>query len=300
MEQILPAGVSSSDFFHLQIHPQFAEIQTFIGYNITRPSAPFPYTNWWGGNLGALTPFMLAAAVLVRSVWSKVLVWTLLAIALVPIVLSVNRGLWISLGVGLLYALLRFLMRGNIKLVLTVLGTVILVAAVIFLSPLGTRINDRIEHPGSTNVRYSVAQAAIQGVRQSPIFGYGVPVKPPKHYGIPNVGTGGLYWLIMFTTGVPGLIFFAGWFLHGLWTSRFARSPVAFWAHVSILIVLTQMFVYDMLPVELHVLMIAVALTYRESFRGDDAPRIAVGSTASQSFPARAPGLALPAAATQP
>jgi hypothetical protein len=144
-----------------------------------------------------------------------------------------------------------------------------------------------------------VAQAAIQGVKQSPVFGYGVPVKPPKHYGIPNVGTGGLYWLIMFTTGIPGLIFFAGWFVHGLWTSRFARTPVAFWAHVSILIVLTQMFVYDMLPVELHVLMIAVALAYRESFTGEAASRLPVGSRTRQPLPMRTPDLALPAAATQ-
>jgi polysaccharide biosynthesis protein PslJ len=267
MELVLPSGLASLDFVHLQIHPQLAEIQTFIGYTIARPSAPFPYTNWWGGNLGALTPFVLVAVVLVRSTWRKAVIWILLAVALVPIVLSVNRGLWISLSVGLLYALFRFLLWGNVRLVAAILVAVLVAAAGVFLSPLKTTIQDRIEHPGSTNVRYSVAQAAVVGVKKSPLFGYGVPVKPPRHYGIPNVGTGGLYWLIMFTTGIPGVIFFAGWFLQGLWATRKASTPVMFWAHVSILIVLIQMFVYDMLPVELHVLMIAVALAYRESAR---------------------------------
>ncbi|MEA2507786.1 MAG: hypothetical protein QOH48_2404 [Actinomycetota bacterium] len=297
LELILPAGVGTSDFFHLQIHPQFAEIQTFIGYTIARPSAPFPYTNWWGGNLGALTPFMFAALFLVRSTWSKAVVWGLLAVALAPMVLSVNRGLWISLGIGLLYALYRFLLWGNIRLVMTVFGALLVVATVILLSPLRTTIQARVEHPGSTNVRYSVAQAAVQGVQKSPIFGYGVPVKPPKHYGIPNVGTGGLYWLVMFTTGIPGLIFFAGWFLLALWASRKALTPVMFWAHVSILIVMAQMFVYDMLPVELHVLMIIVALAYREGVTGSG-QRSLGRRQETRPRPLRAQEVALPAAAT--
>jgi O-antigen ligase len=205
--------------------------------------------------------------------------------------------LWISLGIGLLYALYRFLLWGNIRLVMTVFGALLVVATVLLLSPLRTTIQARVEHPGSTNVRYSVAQAAVQGVQKSPIFGYGVPVKPPKHYGIPNVGTGGLYWLVMFTTGIPGLIFFAGWFLLALWASRKALTPVMFWAHVSILIVMAQMFVYDMLPVELHVLMIIVALAYREGVTGSG-QRSLGRRQETRPRPLRAQEVALPAAAT--
>jgi hypothetical protein len=295
-ELALPGGLASSDFFHLQIHPVLAEIQTFIGYTIARPSAPFPYTNWWGGNLGALTPFVFAAVVLLQKRWQKNAAWILLGVAFIPMVLSVNRGLWISLSLGLLYALFRFFLWGNIKLVAGIFVALLLAAGIIILSPLRTTVQARIEHPASNNVRYSVATAAIQGVKKSPLLGYGVPIKPPRRYGIPNVGTGGIYWLILFTTGIPGLIFFAGWFLHGLWATRKATTPIMFWAHVSILIVLAQMFVYDMLPVEIHVLMIAVALAYRETARGSTDASTVMTQQAPAPFVQRQQELALPVA----
>ena len=60
---LLPAELQASSYVQELFNPRLAQVQTFIGYALTRPAAPFTYTNEWGGAVGLLTPMALAARV---------------------------------------------------------------------------------------------------------------------------------------------------------------------------------------------------------------------------------------------
>jgi hypothetical protein len=270
-EAVLPQGLANVDYVSLLIHPRFAEVQNFIGYTIARPSAPFPYTNWWGGNLAALTPFVVLAALLARSRGMRLVCYFLVTLSIVPIVLSVNRGLWLSLGAGLLYAMVRLWLRGNVAAGLAVLlGLSVAIVLVLGAPLLKETVVNRFAHPASAEGRSSVIAATIERVQQkSPLFGFGVPGEKEKRLSNLTVGgTSGFIWLVLYTTGIPGALLFFLWIALVLLRSSRARTIIGFWGHVSILIVVVQMFYYEMLPVELHVLMIVVALVWREEQQG--------------------------------
>ena len=104
------------------VQPRLAQVQTFIGYALTRPAAPFTYTNEWGGAVGLLTPMALAALGLVRSYLVRNAIRLLLVASLVPIVISANRGLWVGLAAGLVYAAVRVALRGNARALVAIVG----------------------------------------------------------------------------------------------------------------------------------------------------------------------------------
>ena len=56
VSMLLPANVASSPYVQDRISPSLAQVQTFIGYALTRPAASFTYTNEWGGGGRATHP----------------------------------------------------------------------------------------------------------------------------------------------------------------------------------------------------------------------------------------------------
>jgi hypothetical protein len=54
------------------------------------------------------------------------------------------------------------------------------------------------------------------------------------------------------------------WFLQAFWRTRRAVSDVPFWCHVMLLMSLIQLIVYDMLPTQLHIMMLGIAVAFRE------------------------------------
>lgn len=265
LERLLPQGLVSIDFVYSLVHPRFAEVQNFIGYTIYRPSAPFFYTNWWGGNFGALLPIAIAAFGYLRSRRTKLLLALGLASAIPPIVLSVNRGLWVSLALGLSYAMVRLALQGRASSAGVMLGILMFVGLLLAITPLHATVEARLAHPASDRGRFGVIEAAIEGARQAPLVGHGVPQPAPKDLHIPTVGTGGLIWQVLYTTGIPGAAFFVAWLVRCLWGSRKGSPPIQLWAHVGILIIVIQMVSYSMIPVEVVVLMILIALAFREA-----------------------------------
>lgn len=265
MEHLLPRSLASNDYVYSLIHPRFAEVQYFIGYTIYRPSAPFFYTNWWGGNFGALFPIAIAAFGYLRTRRTRLLLAIALALAVPPIILSVNRGLWLSLGVGLSYAMVRLALQGRARIAGVVLGFLMFVGLLLVATPLRTTVEDRLAHPASNRGRFGVIEAAIEGTKQAPLLGHGVPQPAPKDLRIPTVGTGGLIWQVLYTTGIPGAALFVAWLVSCLWGSRKGSPPIQLWAHIGIVIVVLQMLFYSMIPVEVCVLMILTALAFREA-----------------------------------
>ncbi len=271
-ERLLPGGLRNKQFVQELMQPVFAEVQAFLGYPIPRPTAPFAYTNDWGGNIAALTPVAFASiSAAGRGAWRKLVLAVLVASA-VPMVFSLNRGMFLSLAVGILYVTVRLAMRGRLNTLATVLCLATLAVFVVALTPLGHLVAASFSstHGNSNQTRLSLYQDASAGAGASPMFGYGAPKALPGQAGGPAIGTQGQLWLVLYSHGYPALVFFIGFFLAVLWQTRRARGTAGLWLHAVPLVALAQIAVYGWLPVELQVVMIAAALAYRRCWHSPD------------------------------
>src|SRR5690606_26540917 len=111
---ILPRGLVQEQFIADLIRPTVAQVHSFLGYEVARPAAPFAFTNGWGSNVALWTPFFI--------LWAsqggrrrRVFAAAALMVALIPIVQSLNRGLWLSLGAGMAYVAVRYAIRGRAR-----------------------------------------------------------------------------------------------------------------------------------------------------------------------------------------
>ncbi|HRW37402.1 MAG TPA: hypothetical protein P5254_06880, partial [Aquihabitans sp.] len=175
---------------------RFAETQGFLGYQLARPSAPFNATNGWGAAIGILTPFFLRSWILQPDRRRRRRGIAIGLAAVYPMVMSVNRGLWISLGVALVYYAARKALRGRIGPVLVLVGTVLAVAAMLVATPAGKLVGDKLDKSGKSNdSRSTLYEEAFAGARDSPLIGNGAPKRlPDAPPGMPPVGTHGLIW----------------------------------------------------------------------------------------------------------
>src|SRR5205085_2674838 len=82
-------------------HPSAAQLQEVLGYTSPRPSAPFGYTNTWGNCLGLLLGWFVVSWFAERKSLRRALGLAILAVGAIPVVYSLNRGLWIGLGLVL-------------------------------------------------------------------------------------------------------------------------------------------------------------------------------------------------------
>ncbi len=268
IDKILPGSLRHQEFVQELVQPVFAEVQGFLGFPIPRPAAPFRYSNYWGGNMAVLTPVAVAAAIAAGRGARRKLIIAVLIASVVPMVFSLNRGMFISLSIGILYVAIRLALRGRLAAFGSLLGIAALVGVILVATPLGHLIAASFSstHGHSNSTRLSVSQQAIAGAKQSPIFGYGEPQAAPGQTGVaglPPIGTQGQLWMVLYSNGFPATIFFIGFFLAVLWQTRRARGMAGLWLHTVPLVALPQIGVYGWLPVELQVVMVAAALAYR-------------------------------------
>lgn len=271
--QKLLGHLGSNKLLLALIHPTLAQAQALggvqaIGHAIARPAAPFAYTNWWGANFAFLVPFVILAIRQARSRLWRVSLVGMLAISMVPFVYSINRGAWLSLIVGGVYAWLRFAVRRRGRAAIGGLALLVLLAVAVFATPLGGVVKARLGHEGSASLRLSLIQQSGQGALSSPLVGYGVPLpQPVSKYSLPNVGTQGQLWLVLVSVGIPGTALFLLWLLYVFWSSRSVNDPVSFAVHVAILIGMIQLPFYGWMPTEMFVVMAAAALVWRDRDR---------------------------------
>lgn len=264
VELLLPAHIVANPFIKSLVHPGFADTSTLLGYALARPKAPFNYTNEWGSNLAILTPFAVYSLHFVKHrLWRWVIV-LMLVLSSAPIVMSINRGLWISLSVGVLYVVFRLGLRGKLKPLGATLLLVTIALITIVFTPLGQVVIGRLEHPNTSGRAY-LYQQATDSALQSPILGHGAPL-PSGQTGIAqgaSIGTHGQLWTILVSQGFPGLVLFVGFFV-AMFLMTWRVSMWVLWPHAAILIALSQLAVYNMLPVQIHLVGIAVLLCWRD------------------------------------
>lgn len=264
VERMLPPSLSGDAFIHSLVHPASAQIHDFLGYAVARPSAPFPYTNDWGSTYGLLVPFVILAWSGWRSSRGRFLIAALAIGSIVPVVLSLNRGLWLSLAVGLVYAAFRLAGVGRERALVAFIAVVLIGGSLVFLTPLKDLIDARLETGHSNERRTMLYQEAGQVTLESPLFGFGAPTPSEWNPNAPPVGTQGLLWTVLVSHGFVGAGLFVAWFLQAFWRTRKATRQVPFWCHVMLLIALIQLPVYDMLPTQLHIMMLGIGIAMRE------------------------------------
>ena len=263
VERMLPANIRQLEFAHLLTHPIFAQVQDFLGYPLGRPTAPFLYTNDWGGVYALTIPFFILGWLQSPRPSRRTWALLLLAVSLIPALLSLNRGLWFSLLVALLFGATR---PGDIgRLARRSLIAILLVGiALIAFTPLKTVVEGRAENQHSNAGREFLYAETTKEVMKSPIIGYGGPRPYEGPRILPNLGTQGQFWLVLYSQGIVGAVFFV-MFLFRLIRATRHGPLVTFWCHVTLIIAFIQIFVYDMIPVQLHLILIVAALGCREA-----------------------------------
>jgi hypothetical protein len=174
---LLPHGIRNKPFIQQLVLPVFAQKESFLGIAVPRPAAPFAYTNDWGGNIAVLTMVAIAAASATRRGLRRGVIIVILALSVVPMVASLNRGMFLSLGIGLIYVTVRLAARGRLGSMAAIGSVVSLLVALVLVTPLGHLVTSSFSstHGHSNTTRLSLYQQASAGANASPIFGYGAP-----------------------------------------------------------------------------------------------------------------------------
>jgi O-antigen ligase len=247
---------------------RFAETQQFLGYPVPRPAAPFGSSNAWGSAMGILTPYFLKSWVIGVSAARRRKGVLIGLVAIYPILVSVNRGLWLSLIVGGVYFAARRALRGRFTALALLMAGVIAVAALLVVTPAGGLVTDRLDKSERSNsARSSLYERAWQGALDSPLVGHGAPVfAPDLPEGTPPVGTHGLIWYLMFIHGFFALALFLVWLAIEVFRSGRLRTPLAWWVHLSLIATVVQMPYYGLMP-HLVIVGATVGLAHRETRR---------------------------------
>lgn len=283
LELIVPESIASNRFASSLMHPSLAQVQGVLGFEAPRPSAPFAYTNIWGNVLSLLMVWF----VVLNWVWggTKRRIWCgiVLAASVIPIIYSLNRGLWIGLIAAIFYICLRAAVHGRMQVVFGFGFAVALATTVIVASPLYGVIQERIANPHSNMARENTSSAALTAATSSPVLGYGSTravvgsaqsIAVGRSASCPQcgnaaIGGAGQMWLLLIAQGFTGFALYVGFFVRTLWVYRRDRSPVAMAAFLVILLGLIYLPVYGAVGVPLALYMIAVALLWRQR---NDAP----------------------------
>lgn len=260
---VIPKPLSSNSYVQDMVTARFAEVATFLGYPIGRPRAFFTYTNGWGSAFALTVPFVFAALGTIKSRATRRTLQIALVASIVPAILSVNRGLWLSAIVACVYVALRLLLHGDTQRFLRLAALVGVAAVVILASPLSAVVGERFAHQHSNAAREALYTETFDRALQSPLVGYGAPRPAQSQAYLDSVGTQGQVLYLVFSHGFPALVLFLGWFAHTfVRTASLARGPGA-WAHLVILIAIVQAPFYG-LETQMFVIMGAAAIALRE------------------------------------
>jgi hypothetical protein len=247
---------------------RFAETQGFLGYPLPRPAAPFNATNGWGAAIGILTPFFLRSWIVQPDRRRRRRGYLIGLAGVYPIVMSVNRGLWISLGVALVYFACRKALRGKFGAFAALIGTMVAVTVLLLATPAGQLVGDKLDNSERSNdSRSSLYSLAWEGALDSPLVGNGAPQRVPgADPAMPPVGTHGMLWYLMFVHGFIGLALFLSWLGGEVLRSGRVRTADGWWTHLALVIGLVQVPFYGLLP-QVVLFGIAAGLSHREDPR---------------------------------
>ncbi len=279
MELVLPRSVTQNSFVNHMIHPTAAQLQDVLGFSAPRPSAPYSYTNIWGLNYVVTLPFFVYAWCRSDAGWRRFVAPVVLLVSAVPVIYSINRGMWAALVVMALFVAARAALSGRPGLMGGVVLAGVAVILVVATTSLSGVVEARFSNSGSAVGRTNLGTLSVTSVtRSSPIVGLGSTRNVQGNFNTitggatadcprcspPALGTQGQLWLVVFSQGLVGLILYLGFFGLTFVRSRRSRAPVVTMGLSVLVASFVTMPFYNALGTGLMVVMIAVALMARE------------------------------------
>jgi len=274
---LLPPSVQSNSFIQASMQPGLAQIQNVIGVASGRPKAPFDYTNTWGNCLSILLPWLIVGWWTYGKRRQRLIGVVMLLIAVVPVVYSLNRGVWIGLGFSACYVALRMATKGKLNLLVVTCATLTLIGVLILATPLRSIISQRLAHGPSNSIRASLSSIALRDAEASPVIGYGdtrqargspqsITVGPTASCplcGQSGVGSNGQLWLLLVCTGFVGTALYLGFFAYASWRYRHDATPYGLAGMLVLLLSFIYMFTYVAVVAPLAFTMLAYAVLWR-------------------------------------
>jgi hypothetical protein len=198
-------------------------------------------------------------------------------LSIIGVVSSLDRGLWVAIGVAVAYLAVRLAARGKMAMLGVISGVIALAIVVILVTPLGSLISQRLAHGRSNSGRVAGASTSLTLGLESPVVGWGdtrhqvgslgsIAIGPTSSCGkcgSKSLGGDGELENLLITTGLGGAVFYFGFFAYGLW--RYRRDPTPYGMAGVLVLVLgfVFMFVYDAIGPPLTFTMLAYALLWR-------------------------------------
>ncbi len=263
MERLLPTSLAKVDFVQVLIHPALSDVEEVLGYPEARPKAPYAYANSWGANFTVTLPFFIWCYWGTSARWwRRVLSIPILVAAAVTVTYSLNRGLWIGIGLAALVLAVHQVRKRGTR-VLPVLGVAALVLTVGFLvSPLADVVAQRLHSPHSNARRSGMVELTVSSVTHgSPILGFGNTRKLQGSFysiagdatpacpfcAVPPLGTQGHAWLVFFAQGFLGTALFFGFLLVGVAVNLRRRDPFSVACTAALVPLIFETLIYDTL-----------------------------------------------------
>jgi hypothetical protein len=283
VEWLLPGHIRNKGFVQSLVHPYAAQIMDIVGDHRPRPAAPWGYTNTWGNNFCLLAGWLVVAAWQSGRARAKAGAVCCLLVSIVPAVVSLNRGLWIGIGVLVLYVAARYVLAGQLWIIGVLAVAAGLLAVALVATPLGGVVGARLDNGKSNGVRSFLIERALDGFAGSPVIGYGgtrntvggrnsITVGESagcERCGNFTVGGNGQFWQLLYAHGAVGTVGYLGFFGYGLWRFRRDRSAIGVAGGAAIVTSFSAMLWYNALVTPLAFMVLAFALLWRNSIEGD-------------------------------
>lgn len=273
-ELVMPEAIRNVPHVGRLIHPSFAQVHEFGGDPLPRPAAPFPYTNTWGSQISLLSIWFIVGWLLLFTRLQRFLGVVALGVALVCVVYSLNRGVWLGVLLGIAFVVLVLAIRGRLIPLASVLVALALAFIVVAQSPLKQVLETRLQFGTSNGIRAFTTEKAFELSKQSPVIGFGSTraavgsrnsIAVGKSPDCPicgnvSIGINGHFWTLLVSTGYAGVALFYGFWAGQAWRSRRDKSLVGVACQLTLLISVFYGFIYN---VELIVPFLALAVMWR-------------------------------------
>jgi hypothetical protein len=278
LKSIVPASLQGIDFVQQFTHIGTAQVQQGLGF--PRPSAPFEYANAWGNNYSMLLIWFVIGWILLAGPKRRLLAVGIIIASVIPVVYSQNRGVWLGIGIGVLYVALRLAMLRRFGVLLGMAVVVVVSGALVVATPLQAVVTNRLSATHNSNdLRGSLSIQALTVAAGSPIIGYGSTrstigsnksLAIGKSAGCPKcgnrvIGSTGQLWLVLVAQGYLGALLYLGFLGQGV--IRYWRDNSVIGIGGTLVLLLSGFYtlLYTAVVSPLGITLIGMALLWRNA-----------------------------------